>query len=37
MDVVYRGSEKYFLMMLYRLFFADHFKIEKGNANSMYC
>ena len=39
MDVVCRGSEKYFVLMLYRLFSAaERYKRKReGNVNLIYC
>ena len=37
MDVVCRGGEKYFVLMLYRLFSAEREKAIEGNVNLIYC
>ena len=37
MELVCRGSEKYFALMLYFLFFAEEEETLEGNVNSIYC
>ena len=38
MDLMCRGSEKYFALILYRLFSAESDeRSRKGNVNSIYC
>ena len=32
-----RDSEKYFALMLYRLFSAEYMEISKGTVNLIYC
>ena len=37
MNLMCRGSEKYFVLMLYRLFSAELEKIREGNVNLIWC
>ena len=37
MFVVCKCSEKYFVLMSYRLFFAENEKWMEGNVNLIYC